>query len=182
MKIVTTRKHPVRLSFVNIAEPRKGSENEKPKYSVCIMFPKTDVELKAMFDNAVKGAAAESADKKWGGKVPSGLRLPIHDGNDKADERPEFKGMWYFNASSSRRPGVLDVNGFEMMDLSELYSGCWARVSVNFAGYNFNGSKGVGAYIENIKKLKDDTRLGGSSASAEDDFADDDEEDDDDLM
>lgn len=180
-KVVTKRKNPVRLSYVYIFKPRPGVDGQDPKYSVCIMFPKTDKTLKKIFDEAIKKTAVDDA-QKWGGKVPAGLKTPIHDGDeDKAADHPEFRGMWYFNASSTRKPQVLDENKDEMLDPNELYSGCWARVSVNFAGYNNSGNKGIGAYINNIMKLKDDTRLGGTSATAEEDF-DDDDEDDEDLL
>lgn len=176
-KVVTKKDHPVRLSYVNIFKPRASEDGKEPKYSVCIMFPKTDTALKKIFDRALDQTAKDDA-QKWGGRVPSNLHYPIHDGDEEKDvvQNPEYKGMWYFNASSTRKPGVLDENMDEMLDPNELYSGCWARVSVNFSGYNNSGNKGIGAYINNIMKLKDDTRLGGSFASAEDDFGDDDDD------
>lgn len=173
-KVVTKRSNPVRLSYVNVFTPRQQEGSDTPKFSVCIMFPKADKELKALFDAAISETAKADA-AKWGGKIPSNLKTPIRDGDTEKDtsEQPEFKGMYFFNASSTRKPGVLDVNGFEMMDPAELYSGCWARVSVNFFGYNSNGNRGIGAGLNNIMKLKDDERLGGSAATAEEDFGDD---------
>jgi len=176
-KVVTKKKNPVRLSYVNIFKP-KQIEGSEPKYSVCIMFPKTDKVLKKIFDDAIKKTALDDAEK-WGGKVPGNLKTPIHDGDEDRPDQPEFKGMWYFNATSKRPPQVLDEYKTEMLDPNELYSGCWARVSVNFSGYNNSGNKGIGAYINNIMKLRDDVRLGGTSATAEEDFADDDEDDED---
>ncbi len=172
MKIVTPVKHYVRLSYVSIATPRQ----DNGKYSVCIMIPKSDEALKKAFDKVIADTA-ENDKAKWNGKIPKDLKLPIHDGDDKADEHPEFADMWYFNASSTQRPGVLDIDGSELFDYSEIYSGCWARVSVNFSGYNQNGNRGIGAYINNIKKAKDDDKLGGTSASAAEDFGDEAEED-----
>ena len=74
------------------------------------------------------------------------------------------------------------------MDRSEVYSGCYANVSVNFFGYNTNGNAGIGAGLGNIQKIKDGEPLGGFS-NPEDDFEvlDDDEfedefADDDDLF
>ena len=176
-KVVTKKKNPVRLSYVNVFKPRQ-IEGSDPKYSVCIMFPKTDKVLKKLFDDAIKQTAVDDV-AKWGGKVPANLKTPIHDGDEDRPDRPEFRGMWYFNASSTRPPQVLDEYKTEMLDPNELYSGCWARVSVNFSGYNNSGNKGIGAYINNIMKLWDDVRLGGTSATAEEDFADDDEDDED---
>lgn len=176
-KVVTKKKNPVRLSYVNVFRPRQ-IEGSDPKYSVCIMFPKTDKTLRAIFDDAIEETKRSDADK-WGGKIPANLRTPIHDGDTDRPDQPEFRGMWYFNASSNRKPQVLDELKDEMLDPNDLYSGCWARVSVNFAGYNNSGNKGIGAYINNIMKIRDDTRLGGTSATAEEDFADDDEDDED---
>ena len=176
-KVVTKKKNPVRLSYVNVFKPRQ-IEGSDPKYSVCIMFPKTDKVLKKLFDDAIKQTAVDDV-AKWGGKVPANLKTPIHDGDEDRPDRPEFRGMWYFNASSTRPPQVLDEYKTEMLDPNELYSGCWARVSVNFSGYNNSGNKGIGAYINNIMKLRDDVRLGGTSATGEEDFADDDEDDED---
>jgi hypothetical protein len=176
-KVVTKKKNPVRLSYVNVFKPRQ-IEGSDPKYSVCIMFPKTDKVLKKIFDDAIKQTAVDDV-AKWGRKVPANLKTPIHDGDEERPDRPEFRGMWYFNAVSTRPPQVLDEYKTEMLDPNELYSGCWARVSVNFSGYNNSGNKGIGAYINNIMKLRDDVRLGGTSATAEEDFADDDEDDED---
>ena len=131
-KVVTKKKNPVRLSYVNVFKPRQ-IEGSDPKYSVCIMFPKTDKVLKKLFDDAIKQTAVDDV-AKWGGKVPANLKTPIHDGDEDRPDRPEFRGMWYFNASSTRPPQVLDEYKTEMLDPNELYSGCWARVSVNFSG------------------------------------------------
>ncbi len=51
----------------------------------------------------------------------------------------------------------------------EVYSGCYARVSVNFYGYNAAGNKGIACGLGNVQKVEDGERLGGGS-SAEEDF------------
>ena len=65
------------------------------------------------------------------------------------------------------------------MDQSEVYSGCYARLTLNFYAYNANGNKGVAAGLGNVQKLRDGEPLGGISR-AEDDFeslSDDNEDD-----
>ena len=52
---------------------------------------------------------------------------------------------------------------------TEVYSGCYGRISVNFYGYNSNGNRGVAAGLGNIQKLKDGEAL-SSRTNAEDDF------------
>lgn len=55
------------------------------------------------------------------------------------------------------------------MDSTEVYSGCYARVSINFYAYNVSGNKGIACGLNNVQKLSDGDYLGGRSR-AEDDF------------
>ena len=57
----------------------------------------------------------------------------------------------------------------QSLDQTEVYSGCYGRISVNFYGYNSNGNRGVAAGLGNIQKLKDGEAL-SSRTNAEDDF------------
>ena len=63
-----------------------------------------------------------------------------------------------------------------IIDQSEVYSGCYGRISVTFYGYNSNGNRGIAAGLGNIQKLKDGEPLGGRN-SATDDFSTVDNED-----
>ena len=65
---------------------------------------------------------------------------------------------------------MVDVNLNPILDSSELYSGCYARVSLNFFPYTNAGNKGVGVGLNNIQKLDDGEPLGGARARPEDDF------------
>lgn len=58
------------------------------------------------------------------------------------------------------------------MDQDEVYSGCYARVSINFYAFNTNGNKGIACGLNNLQKVRDGEPLGGRS-SAENDFDDD---------
>ena len=63
----------------------------------------------------------------------------------------------------------LDKQVQPILDQTEVYSGCYGRISVNFYGYNSNGNRGVAAGLGNIQKLKDGEAL-SSRTNAEDDF------------
>ncbi|MNH47869.1 hypothetical protein D3C79_1113270 [compost metagenome] len=58
-----------------------------------------------------------------------------------------------------------------------MYSGCFARVSVNFYLFDTNGNKGVAAGLNNIVKVQDGEPLAGR-ASVQSDFADEEFDDD----
>ena len=65
-----------------------------------------------------------------------------------------------------------------ILDKTEIYSGCYCNVSVNFAAYN-QGAAGITAYLGNIQKVKDGERLAGGTTAQEDFEAVEDDEDDD---
>ena len=87
--------------------------------------------------------------------------------------------MFFLNANSTQKPGIVDKDLNEILDPDEVYSGSWGRASINFYPFNTNGNKGVGVGLNNIQKLKDDERLGAARASAETDFGDGYEDDED---
>lgn len=55
------------------------------------------------------------------------------------------------------------------MDKGEVYSGCYARVSLNLYAFNVDGNKGIAAGLNNVQKLGEGEPLSGRSR-AEDDF------------
>ena len=66
-------------------------------------------------------------------------------------------------------PQIVDKYVKPILDRNEVYSGCYARVSLNFYAFNSNGNKGVACGLGNIQKIRDGESLGGRS-SAVDDF------------
>ncbi len=169
-KVITGK---VRFSYVNVFRSRSFSQGQDAKYSICLLIPKEDKVTLKKIKAAVDEAIEEGVSAKWGGKKPGSLKLPLRDGDEeRADEAPEYEGMYFLNANSTEKPGIVDKDRNEIIDPDEVYSGCWGRASINFYAFNSNGNKGVGVGLNNIQKLKDDTRLGAARASAEDDFSD----------
>ena len=146
-----------------------------PKYSVSAIVPKSDTKT----INAIK-AAIEQAKKdsvsKWGGKVPANLKLPLRDGDIDRPDDEAYAGCYFFNANSRQAPQVVDSKVQPILDQSEVYSGCYGKISVTFYGYNSNGNRGIAAGLGNIQKLKDGESLGGRTSPA-DDFQTEDDED-----
>ena len=171
----------VRFSYVNIFNSRSFQAGQDAKYSICLLIPKKDKELVKKLKAAIDEAVQEGIASKWGGKKPASLKLPLRDGDEeRAAEAPEYERMYFLNANSTRKPGIVDKDRNEIIDPEEVYSGCWGRASINFYAFNTNGNRGVGVGLTNIQKIKDDEALGGVRASAETDFGDDFEVDEDD--
>ena len=165
---------PCRFSYLHCWEPAAVNGGE-PKYSVSAIIDKQDTKT----INAIK-AAIEQAKKdsvsKWGGKVPGNLHLPLRDGDIDRPDDEAYAGCYFFNANSRQAPQVVDAKVQPILDQSEVYSGCYGKISVTFYGYNANGNRGIAAGLGNIQKLKDGESLGGRSNAA-DDFQTEDDED-----
>lgn len=173
----------VRLSYAHLTQPYKSQlagEDDKAKYSATLLIPKTDRETKAKIDAAIQAAgerALASGRIKKGTPIDK-LPTPIHDGDGyKADGYteygPECRGMWVLTASSTDQPKVVDLGLNPILDASEIYSGMWARVGLDFFGYS-NRKQGIGCGLGNIQKIADDEPLGAARASVDDDFGGDD--------
>lgn len=181
-KVVTGE---VRLAYANLLTPRASFEGQDPKYSAVLLIPKTDTKTVNAIKRAIKAAAEEGAGKVFGGKIPKNLKTTLRDGDEEADleRNPEYEGHMFMNVSSKTRPGIVDRGLNTIIEPDEVYSGMYARVSINAFAYSYSGSKGISFGLNNVQKVRDGERFAGAS-KAEDDFdaLDDDFEDDNDLI
>ena len=159
----------VRLSYANVWEPA-SINGSKPKYSVSLIIPKGDTKTIADINAAIDAAIQEGA-AKFGGKIPNkaALKLPLRDGDIERDDEA-YKGSYFVNANSTTAPEVVDRSLQRVLDRNEVYSGCYARVSINFYAFNSNGNRGIACGLGNIQKVRDGEPLGGKTSAA-DDFA-----------
>ena len=141
-KVITGKN--TRLSYFHGWEPvsiNGGTE----KYSVSVLIPKDETET----INAIK--------------------LPLRDGDIERDDEA-YKGHYFVNANSTTAPQIVDKAVKPILNRDEVYSGCYARVSLNFYAFNSNGNRGVACGLGNIQKIRDGEYLGGRT-SATDDFS-----------
>lgn len=163
-KVVTGK---VRLSYVSVFDV-----NDKGKYSTAILIPKSDKatldKIKAAVEEVKKSPKAATV---WGGKFLPSFKLPLRDGDTDRDveKSPEYKGMFFVNCNSGQKPGVVDQALNPILDKADVYSGCFARVSINLYPYSVDGNKGIAAGLNNLQKLAEGDSLSGR-ARAEDDF------------
>lgn len=179
-KVITGK---TRLSYCKVWEG-ETDENGVLKFSTSILIDKADKETLRKIKAAVEEAVEEGKTKCWNGKVPANLKKPLRDGDEEREDDEVYAGHYFLNATSRKiRPGIAKPVGkgkdgktiFEdITDETELYSGCFAKVSLTFFPYNSNGNKGVAAGLNHIVKVQDGEPLGGSRASIETDFEDED--------
>lgn len=165
-KVITGLK--TRLSYVHVFE-KFAFEGQDAKYSVMLLIPKSDKVTIDALRAAEKAAAEAGKASKFGGKIPANLGSIIRDGDEFAEDYPERAGHWFMTVSANKKPRVVDQDVHPIIDESELYSGCYARASLNAFPYNTANNKGVSFGLNHLQKVNDGEPLGGFSRP-EDDF------------
>lgn len=169
-KVVTGK---VRLSYVHLFEPYSSFEGQDPKYSVVVLVPKSDTATIEKIRAAQKVALEEGKASKFNGSIPKNWKNTFRDGDDEDevdhDRNPEYRGHYYMTVSNKTKPGVVDRDVNTILDPTEVYSGCYARVSINAFPFSASGNKGVSFGLNHVQKLADGEALGGIT-KAEDDF------------
>ena len=159
---------PCRISFANIWEPKSINGSEE-KYSVSCIVPKADKKTLAKIEKAIEAAKEAGKSKKWGGKIPPNLKLPLRDGDIDRPDDEAYANAMFVNATSKDAPQIVDRKVDPILDPMECGSGDYCNVSVNFYGFNANGNRGVAAGLGNIQLIRHGERLAGK-ASASSDF------------
>lgn len=167
----------VRLSYVHIFKPEAVEEGGEKKYSTSIIIPKSDTKSLEKVKAAIK-AAAQAGKAKIGSTPQAKIRIPLRDGDLERPDDDAYANAYFINANSTRKPGIVKkvkIDGenrlVEITNEEEVYSGCYAYVSLNFFVYAQRGNVGIGAGLNNVLKARDGSYLGGR-VSAETDFSD----------
>ncbi len=168
---ITTGK--VRASYVYLFQPRVPENGGDPKYSVTLLIPKTDTAtLNAIFAEIEK-AKQEGAQKVFNGNVPPLCKTPLYDGDGCRPNGESFgeecRGHMVMTASAKMQPSIVGLDMQNIINPSELYSGCHIRANINFFAYNTNGNKGVGCGLNAVQKIEDGEPL-TARVSAEEAF------------
>jgi hypothetical protein len=148
----------VRLAFVN-ALVAKPNPSGALKYSVTALIDPNDPVVPL-----IKEACKEAAIDKWADKIPKGLRSPLRDGNEK--DYAGFEGNLFVSCNSDNKPGIVDAAAKPITDPERIYSGCWARLDINFFAYQKAGNVGIAAGLNNIQVLGDDEVFAGRQDAA----------------
>ena len=164
----------VRLSYVHLVEPyaNPNQPGAEPKYSVTLLIPKTDTATVADIKASMQAAYEQGVQDKWKGARPTLVNALIYDGDgtkrDGSPFGPECAGCWVLSARTNTKPQVVHVsNPTAQLAPTDIYSGMYGRVSINF--YPYSGqSRGVAAGLSNVFKTRDGEPLsGGASAASE---------------
>ncbi len=170
MKVTNVVTGKARLSYAHVWEPASVN-GSTPKYSVSVIIPKNDTDTVNRINAAIEAAITEGVGK-FGGKKPNkaALKLPLRDGDTDRPDDEAYRNAFFINCNSTTAPQIVDRSVQPILDREEVYSGCYARVSINFYAYNSSGNKGIAAGLGNIQKIADGEPLGGKT-NARDEFS-----------
>jgi len=71
----------------------------------------------------------------------------------------ECRGCWVFTASSKQPTFVVDAQVQNIINPTDVYSGMWGNININFFAYNSSGKKGIGCGLNGVQKTRDGEAL-----------------------
>lgn len=168
----------VRLSYQSIWSTKIEDGKDTEKYTACILVPKSDTKTVDLFKRGIE-EVTNAVKAGNGGKLPSGFKNPMRDGDVEKQGDVNFEGHYYINMSSKFPPKIVDRNRNTLTDSSTVVSGDYIRVIVNLFPYNVSKNSGVGVGFNGIQLIEKGEYLGGSGAQFDDEYSDGDGFDDD---
>ena len=166
----------VRLSYVHLTKPYANDPSQEAVYSCTVLVPKDSKDNIAKIDAAIKAAKEAGIAGKWNGTVPPIVPTPVHDGDGTMQNGnaygAECKGCLVFTAKSKRPIEIVDRRRQPILTESEIYSGIYANICVNFYPYLYQGKKAIGCGLGPVQKVADGESFGGSAPKAASVFSD----------
>jgi hypothetical protein len=147
-----------RVLWTDLQEP-----DQFGKYSVKVAFDE-DADL-----SGIEAAIKEAGEEQFGKTLPKKVALPIKDGNEETDDAGEVyassKNMRIIRFKSTRKPPCIGpAGGEDLIEASDIYSGCYIKVKADFFGYTHpQGGKGVSAGMSAIQFVRNGERIGGGA-------------------
>lgn len=160
-----------RVSYVHIKEPSAFEDGGEKKYDCTFLIPKDHPDVDKI-KAAIKAAYTANKESLFKGLPMTSPKFwnPLRDGDEWLEEHPEaveYEDHYFIKAASKNQPAIFDVDKQDIIDLDEVYSGCYCRGVIVAYAFN-NKSKGVAFFLNSLMKTDDGERLGGFEASADD--------------
>lgn len=148
-------------------EDDPDNPDSKKSYKSGILLPKkAPAEVLSIVKTAIMDSVKVGIKKKWGGKKPMSLQLPLSDGDEKyaedKDKYDAYKGMFYMNAKKRENLGkpILRAYGKTVTEAGIIESGDYCVFDINFYPYA-NRAKGVAVALNAVTLIKQGERFGG---------------------
>ena len=113
----------------------------------------------------------ENENPEHGFQFPGVFELTAMGAAEVLRLNPRHAGARSLLRDAATLIGLVDTDRQPILDAEEVYSGCYAHLSVTSFAYD-NESKGVGFFLNNIMKARDGEPFGSNVSSPDEDFAD----------
>lgn len=183
----------VRLLRVSLTKPYIGKDAKvnpttgqpEGKFHVDAVFPESHPDFPKL-----QATVRATANAKWKDKAQQVLemiatnnqRFPLQRGNQYRPGKPAYANMLYLSAGNKDQPTiVVTENGVNIANRGTPvvltpshpcwpYEGCYGNVHVEFYGYEYGNSPGIGCSVLGVQFFKHGERLKGSSVSSGSEF------------
>lgn len=151
-----------RVSFPNVVKPTIYKGQTEPKYSIVMLFQKSQdlAPLREICANVLIEKFGEDK-TRW----PKAFKTPFRSGA----EREEYEGygpdVIFCSATSKTQPGLVNHKLERILDESKFYPGCYARAEIIAFWYDTNGNKGIGFSLQNVQKTRDGQSFSGKKTA-----------------
>jgi hypothetical protein len=147
----------VRFTNLHLHKPISFIKGAEPKYTVTIIIPKSEkaeiARIKAVYKDVISANEALFSLKPL---IKSTAKLK--DG-DLEEVSLGYQNSYYLNATTIEKPGVVDIDLNPIIDLAEIYDGCYGRASLTFYPYTTDTGAGIAIGLNNIQKLHDGEKI-----------------------
>ncbi len=158
-----------RVSYPHLFQRAPDDEDGNPGKFDASLYIEKKADLKRLKEECLK--VMKETWPKLEKLSDLGDRHPFKDGDESDDEAA--KGCFIIRARSKNRPGIVGPDRKPIDEESDVYGGCYGRMSVKPFTYNKKGNKGVALMLQNFQKLEDGEPFGARRTKPEDDFAED---------
>lgn len=162
------------ISFPKLFVPEGfDGDTTNTKYSAMFIL---DREKQAGQIAELQKAIQECAKAKWPKKVPSGVKLPLHNGEEKEDMGFPFDSDHvYISTSCKKRPPVVDRDRTPLTEEDgKVYPGVIVNASISLWAQDNKYGKRINVNLRAVQRVKDGTALssGAEPVSADNEFED----------
>jgi len=157
----------VRLSFPDLFRATTFEAGQEPKFGGMFILEPGHPQI-AEVQEAIQKAAME----KWPKALPSTLPLCMRPNTDKSHLEGFDEGGWFINASSKKRPTVIDRDRAPLAEEDgKPYAGCYVNAILDvWALNNPKYPKRICAELKGVQFVMDGEAFGGSSPAQANDF------------
>jgi hypothetical protein len=154
----------VRLSFPSLFKP-KSIQGSEPKYSASFLIEKDDPQLAGL-----RAAIQKTINDKWEKNRPKGIKICLHNGDEKEYDG-YTEGIMFLNSSSARRPTVIDRDKSRLTEEDgRPYAGCYVNAIVRLWAQDNQFGKRINAELCGVQFAAEGEAFGGGKPVTADDF------------